>query len=321
MLMHAEAPAFARLNRGYQRLFQPNRLTLGLVVPVESYPDSPVPSMTDHVQRVKLAESLGFAAIWLRDIPLHVPAFGDAGQVYDPFVYLGLLAGQTEAITLGVSSIVLPLRHPIHVAKAAASVDELSGGRLVLGVASGDRALEYPAFDIDYQTRGERFREHFEAILHWQQASVEANGMAVLPKPTAERLPLLLTGSSQQSDDWLAANGDGWMTYPRDAKTQARVIAEYRLRTQQSGRQAQPVMEPLYIDLNDDVDAAPEKIHLGYRLGISRLREYLLQRQSIGVNHVALNLRFNRADPERALNQLAEYLLPLFSSHPTQDAQ
>lgn len=321
MLMHAEAPAFASLNQGYQRLFQPNRLTLGLVVPLESYPDSPVPSMSDHVQRVKLAESLGFAGVWLRDIPLHVPSFGDAGQIYDPFVYLGLLAGQTQTITLGVSSIVLPLRHPIHVAKAAASVDELSGGRLVMGVASGDRPQEYPAFDIDYQNRGDRFREHFESIRQWQRASVEASGMAVLPKPTAERLPLLLTGSSQQSDDWLAANGDGWMTYPREAQTQTQVIADYRLRAQQSGRAAQPVMEPLYIDLHEDADAAPEKIHLGYRLGISRLREYLLQRQAIGVNHVALNLRFNRAEPEHTLNQLAEYLLPLFSSHPTQDAQ
>jgi len=312
MLMTADTPAFASLNRGYQRLFQPNRLTLGLVVPVESYPDSAVPSMRDHLQRVQLAESLGFAAVWLRDIPLQVPSFGDAGQVYDPFVYLGLLAGQTESITLGVSSIVLPLRHPIHVAKAAASVDDLSGGRLVLGVASGDRPQEYPAFNIDYQTRGEAFRNHFESIRHWQQANGESNAVTVLPKPTAGRLPMLITGSSQQNDEWLAANGDGWMTYPRDAQTQARAIADYRSRTEQAGRVPQPVMEPLYIDLHEDPDAAPEKIHLGYRLGISRLREYLLQRQSIGVNHVALNLRFNRACPEHTLHQLAEGLFPLF---------
>ena len=69
----------------------------------------------------KLAESLGFSAVWLRDVPFNVPSFGDAGQVFDPFVYLGALAASTRRIALGVASIVLPLRHPAHVAKAAAS--------------------------------------------------------------------------------------------------------------------------------------------------------------------------------------------------------
>ena len=71
-------------------------------------------------------------------------------------VYLGLLAGLTERIALGVASIVLPLRHPAHVAKAAASVDVLSGGRLLLGVASGDRPEEYPALNLPFADRGER---------------------------------------------------------------------------------------------------------------------------------------------------------------------
>ena len=94
-------------------------------------PTRPTPTMADHVARVQLAERLGFRAVWLRDVPFNVDSFGDAGQMYDPFVYLGLLAGQTATIHLGVASI-LPLRHPAHVAKAAASVDELSGGRLLL---------------------------------------------------------------------------------------------------------------------------------------------------------------------------------------------
>jgi alkanesulfonate monooxygenase SsuD/methylene tetrahydromethanopterin reductase-like flavin-dependent oxidoreductase (luciferase family) len=68
-------------------------------------------------------------------VPFNVPTFGDAGQADDPFVYLGLLAGKTEYIALGVASAVLPLCHPAHVAKAADSADVLSGGRLILGVA------------------------------------------------------------------------------------------------------------------------------------------------------------------------------------------
>lgn len=315
MSIKVQATSFARLNAGYNRLFRPQRLTLGLVVPIESYPDAPLPSLIDHVERVRRAEALGFGAVWLRDIPLNVPAFGDAGQIHDPFVYLGLLVGQTRNITLGVSSIVLPLRHPVHVAKAAASVDVLSGGRLVLGVASGDRPQEYPRFEIDYANRGDRFRTSYAAIRELTNAQAAPDGIEVLPKPVAGRLPMMITGSSQQSDDWLAAHGDGWMTYPREAAIQSRLIAQYRQRSQELGLAERPVMEPLYIDLDEDANAAPTKIHLGYRLGVRRLREYLRERQDIGVNHVALNLRFNRAAPESTLQQLADHVLAEFPTH------
>ncbi len=138
---------FQSINRGYNSVFRPNHLSLGLVVPLEIYSQGPAPTMTRHLERVQLAEQLGFAAVWLRDVPFNVPSFGDAGQMYDPFVYLGLLASCTKRIALGTASIVLPLRHSAHVAKAAASVDGLSGGRLILGVASGDRPEEYPALN------------------------------------------------------------------------------------------------------------------------------------------------------------------------------
>ena len=57
-----------------------------------------------------------------------MPSFGDAGQVFDPFVYLGALSVATERIALGMTSIVLPLRHPAQVAKAVATVDQMSNG-------------------------------------------------------------------------------------------------------------------------------------------------------------------------------------------------
>lgn len=315
MLTNEHTASFAPLNAGYQRLFRPQRLTVGLVVPIEAYPDSPLPGLHEHVQRVQRAEALGFGAVWLRDIPFNVPAFGDAGQVHDPFVYLGLLAGQTRSIALGVSSIVLPLRHPVHVAKAAASVDVLSGGRLVLGVASGDRAQEYPHFGVDYSSRGERFRAHYAAIRELTAAQALPDGLEVLPKPLSGRLPMMITGSSQQSHEWLAQHGDGWMTYPRETPIQSRLIAQYRQRSLEQGLSARPVMEPLYIDLVEDPDAPAQKIHLGYRLGVHRLRDYLCERQEIGVNHVALNLRFNRDATERTLQQLADHVLAHFPTH------
>ncbi len=316
------ATEFQSINRGYNTVFRANRLSLGLVVPIENYAQSPVPEMQRHIERVQLAEALGFSAVWLRDVPFNVPSFGDAGQMYDPFVYLGLLAGLTERIALGVASIILPLRHPAHVAKAAATADVLSGGRLILGVASGDRPEEYPALNIPFADRGARFRESFDYIRRMSEDSpsfesdygTPSGDMDMLPKSASRKLPLLITGGSQQDPEWVAQNGDGWMLYPRNTMVQAQTIRDWRERVEASGRPAQPVMEPFYVDLAEDPDTPPQPIHLGLRLGSHHLRDYLKSREEIGVNHVALNLRFNQADIESTLKRLADDVLPDFSA-------
>ncbi len=125
--------AFPSINPGYDAVFQSGRLSLGLVVPIEAYPTSAVPTLHRQLERIRAVDDAGWAAVWLRYVPFHVPSFGDVGHGTDPWVTLGMLAGQTSRIALGVSSIVLPLRHPTHVAKAAASVDLFSNGRLILG--------------------------------------------------------------------------------------------------------------------------------------------------------------------------------------------
>ena len=321
MLKKVDDTEFQLINRGYNTAFRLGRLSLGVVVPLENYTTGPVPTMTRHVERVQLAEELGFSAIWLRDVPFNVPSFGDAGQMFDPCVYLGLLAARTERIALGVASIVLPLRHPAHVAKAAASVDVLSGGRLILGVASGDRPEEYPALNFPFNERGARFRASFEYIRRmWEDSPSFDNtygspggGMDMLPKPASGKLPLLITGGSQQDPDWIARNGEGWITYPRGIVAQANIISEWRARVKATGSPAKPAVQSLYVDLTDDPETPPQPIHLGFRLGAEHLRAYLKSLEEIGVNHVALNLRFNQADIETTLKRLADDLLSDFS--------
>ena len=309
------------LNKAYGDTFKPGKLTLGLVVPIEAHGNNPVPSLERHIERAQLADTLGFSALWLRDVPFNVPTFGDAGQTFDPFVYLGVLSATTQNIALGVASIILPLRHPAHVAKAAASADVLSGGRLLLGIASGDRPEEYPAMKMDFSSRGERFRDSVAYIRAMAKTYPTANtaqgphgGSAdLLPKPPAGRIPLLITGRSQQAPDWIAEHGDGWMTSPRDAASQGRVVADYRRRIAEAGGQNKPVMQSLYVDLQADADAAPRPIHLGFSSGTTFLRRYLAELRGLGINHVALNLRFNSADVEDTLKRLADELLSEFS--------
>ena len=116
------------------------------------------------------------------------------------------------------------------------------------------------------------------------------------------------------SADWIAAHGDGWMTYPREAVSQARVISDYRRRLSEQDARNKPVMQSLYVDLMDDADAAPRPIHLGFQSGVDFLREYLVYLRSLGINHVALNLRFNQAHVETTMKRLADDLLPDFSN-------
>ena len=313
----APFPAF---NRAYATAFKPGRLSLGLVTPLESYGVGDFPTLERHIERAQMAEALGFSALWLRDVPFHVPAFGDVGQMLDPFVYLGTLAAVTKDIGLGIASTILPLRHPAHVAKSAASVDVLSGGRMLLGVASGDRAEEYPAMAMDYEGRGERFRDSVEYIRatfgDWpthEAAQGKLNGrMDLLPKPTAGRIPLLITGGARQSPEWGAAHGDGWITYPRRMEAQAQIVAAYRERVAAAGAGNKPVIQSLYLDVMAKPSMPARPIALGYAAGTDFLREHLKGLEAIGVNHVALNLRYNNAEIEPTLEKIAKEILPEF---------
>jgi len=139
------------------------------------------------------------------------------------------------------------------------------------------------------------------------------SGMDMLPKPTTGRLPLLITGGSQQDPDWIARHGDGWITYPRSTAVQARIISDGRARVDAAGGRAKPAVQSLYVDLAKDPQTPPQPIHLGFRLGATHLRAYLKSLEEIGVNHVAFNLRFNQADTEETLKRLADDILPEFS--------
>ncbi|MEM8538696.1 MAG: LLM class oxidoreductase [Pseudomonadota bacterium] len=321
MLDRTDATAFPTINAAYNRVFQPGRLSIGLVLPLEAYAVGDRPTLRGHLAAAQKAEQLGFAALWLRDVPFDVPSFGDVGQMHDPFVYLGALASVTDRIALGTGSIIMPLRHPAHVAKAAASADVLSEGRMLLGVASGDRPEEYPAMNMNFPDRGTRFRDSVDYIralgtpyptLHNGHGTL-TGGIDMLPKPHGSRLPLLITGGGQQSPDWVAQNGDGWITYPRNAAAQGQIIADYRSRIQAAGGADKPVMQSLYVDLLADPNASPRPIHLGFQAGTDYLRAYLREIEALGVNHVALNLRFNQAPIDTTLEQLAETVLPDFS--------
>jgi luciferase-type oxidoreductase len=304
-------------HKGYSRMYQENKLTLGLFFPIESYMGS-VPEMNLEKQMTlaKRAEELNFASLFVRDVPLHDPAFGDVGQMYDPFAYLGYVAANTEKIALGTASIILTLRHPLHVAKAAASIDKLSGERLILGVATGDRPIEFPAFSVNPYDRGTLFQESISVMREaWkknfpriQTSRVNLANGDLLPKPNLSSIPVMVTGHSSQSPEWIAENSDGWIYYPRNINYQAELINNWRSLTDEF----KPFTQSLYIDLAEDPNHGPIPIHLGFRTGRNFLIQFLEALRDVGVNHVAINLKYGRRPVEEVIEELGEEVLPHF---------
>jgi luciferase-type oxidoreductase len=320
-------------HRGYQRLFVGNHMTIGIELPLEADwtasgeaqriaqgRPSGVPSMTEHATLAELADQLGFAGLWLRDVPLYDPVFGDAGQVFDPFVYLGYLSAITHNITLATAAIILPLRHPLQVTKAAASIDQLSNGRLVLGIATGDRPIEFPVFGVDFGTRGQILRDAVETLTTvWCGSGIPTtegllSGVQILPKPVVQQIPLLMAGRGQQTLKWIAQHLDGWINYPQDLDTTAAVISEWRQLVSALGVERKPFITTFLVDLHENPNAPMKPFRFGATLGRNRLANHLESLAAIGVDHLALNFRRSYRPINEVMQEISEYILPLFPS-------
>lgn len=307
-------------HQGFRTMFQENKLTLGLFFPIEGYKGSvPEMDLVKQMALAKQADEAHFASLFVRDIPLYDPEFGDVGQIYDPWVYLGYLAAQTKRIALATGSIVTTVRHPLHVAKAAASIDKLSHNRLVLGIATGDRPIEFNAFSVNKAERSELFRESLRVIRRaWaeefptiQASNVNLTDADVLPKPSSMDIPTLITGHSGQTREWIAKNGDGWLFYPRDLFIQELLIKEYRTHT----KEFKPFAQSLFIDLSENPNEPPTGIPLGFRTGRNFLINHLHELRAIGVNHVAFTLKLATRPVEEIVQELAEEVVPHFPAH------
>ena len=86
-------------HRSFRHTFKAGHLTLGLFFPIEAF-QGDMPTMLHQAELAHRAEELGFSTLWFRDVPLRDPSFGDTGQVFDPWVYLGFIAARTSTIAL-----------------------------------------------------------------------------------------------------------------------------------------------------------------------------------------------------------------------------
>lgn len=178
------------------------------------------PDVEGILRYAERAETLGFESLWAWDhLLLGVrPAF----PVLDAPSILTAIAARTTRIKLGTGVFVLPLRNPLVTAKVFASLDQISHGRLLFGVAAGWYAREFEAAGVPYTTRGRIFERNLDLIVRlWTEEAVTArvDGLnlrdaVLLPKPAQQpRPPILIGGYVDAVLRRVARTGDGWLTY------------------------------------------------------------------------------------------------------------
>lgn len=283
--------------------------------------------MAEHVAMAQRAEQLGFGALWLRDVPFFDPSYGDVAQMFEPMSYLSYLAAVTQRIALGTAAIVLPTREPMYLAKQATTLDQLSNGRLLLGVAGGDRQSDYPMLNVDYDSRGERFRDAFSVLrtlseqafphFHSTRFGGSDGQLDLVPKPVHGRIPAIAVGRAQQSIGWLVSHVDAFLTFAPSLVRVRQTAAEWRDAVRQAA--GEDVFKPLglggFLDLAADPDQPFTRIPGGFRAGRNGLVAYLDGARDAGVTHVALNARISRQPYAEVLDELASHVLPEFPSH------
>ena len=266
-------------------------MRIGVVFPQLEIGNDPV-LIRDFAQA---AESLGYDHLlvydhvlganrethdWLRGPYRHIDAF------HEPFVLFGYLAGLTQKIKLVTGILILPQRQTALVAKQAAEVDVLSGGRLRLGIGIGWNSVEYEALNEDFTNRGRRSEEQIEVMRElWTNDLVTFNGRwhtitdaGINPLPVQKPIPIWFGGYDERVLHRIGRMGDGWIIAGGgNAPTPEVTSAVERVKgyTQDAGRDPSAMGFEKVISYGDSL--------------LSEAPETLSKWKAAGVTHLSLN--------------------------------
>jgi alkanesulfonate monooxygenase SsuD/methylene tetrahydromethanopterin reductase-like flavin-dependent oxidoreductase (luciferase family) len=193
-------------------------MKFGLIVAGQYLRDgSAVARAQDMLEQVRLARQLGFDSVWM--VHHYLIEF----QAFQPVPMLARLAAEAGDMEIGTAIYVLPLQHPVEVAENFATLDALSGGRLVFGVAQGYRAEEFEAMGVPRRERAARFDEGLRLIERlWTEDGVDFDGRfyrvrkaTLAMRPVRQPRPPIWIGATAEAGIERAAGlGDAWMIGP-----------------------------------------------------------------------------------------------------------
>jgi alkanesulfonate monooxygenase len=200
------------------------------------------------------AERLGFESLWVWDhILLGVdPAY----PILESLSLLSAIAVRTSRIKLGTSVLVLPLRNPVIAAKVLATIDHLSDGRLIVGVAPGWYEREFDAVGVSYAERGRLLERNMEIMTRlWSERPLslidppyDLRAAVMVPPPVQQpRPPILIGGYVDRALRRVARLGDGWLTYFYTPESVARGVHRIHGYARELGR------EPASISVTNEV--------------------------------------------------------------------
>jgi probable F420-dependent oxidoreductase len=270
------------------------------------------------IRLAKRAEALGFDSVWASDHVFNVSyvyeRIGDR-PYYDPLTILSYIAAVTTRIGLGTSVLVLPYHHPMRLAKAAATLDVLSGGRVILGVGVGVVAQELNAMGSPYEERGARTDEAI-AIMQalWTQARpshhgpvYQFSGMAFAPKPLQKPyIPILIGGVSRAAIRRAARLGNGWHPTAMEPGVLREAMGYLAEQAQAAGREAAEIPVSMSLPLQSSRAGR-------YALGVERA-EMIPKIQafaSLGVDRVVISPYTGEAqEMTQALEVIARDVMP-----------
>jgi probable F420-dependent oxidoreductase len=295
------------------------RVNLGVV-----FPHLDIPPLADDVVAFATGvEELGFTHLLLYDHvtlvdPVAHPHWleiarrggATAARPYDSrdtfhevMVLMGFLAGVTS-LELATGVLVLPQRQTALVAKQAAQVDILCGGRLRLGAGIGWNRLEYQSLGADFATRGRRIEAQIRALrAYWSGASPgpsdgleESAGMVLNPLPVQQPIPIWLSGGRDRALERVGRLGDGWLPMSEDPDASATSWALVREAAEMAGRDPSRIGIQARITSAGGSDAA-------------RARECAQGWSNLGATHAAINTMGH------GLRSVEEHLDALASIH------
>ena len=220
----------------------------------------------------RAAEQAGLESVWVTDHIAIPPddAEGSGGRYVDPLIALGWLAGVTQTIKLGVGVLILPYRPALPAAKQIASVQELSGERLLLGVGIGWMEAEFRALRVERHRRG-RISDDTLAFIRecFEHDEVTANGQPFLFRPRPACPPIYIGGAAPHALERAAKYGDGWFPTGMTPELLPEARARYAEFCAAQGRTVGEVVVMGRLPL-DDAGAAAAYLHDYAQAGAAR---------------------------------------------------
>jgi probable F420-dependent oxidoreductase len=282
-------------------------MRVGIVLPARG----PFASGQALADVAEAAEQAGFASVWATD---HIIFPSDIGQTYphtdsgvptwdhqsswvEAIVALSWAGARTQKIRLGTAVLVLPIRSVLHTAKQVASLDHLSGGRVVLGVGAGWLREEFDYLGARFEERGRRLSEGMRLLRAcWSDDPISFDGdfhhvhdAVMQPKPQQGRsLPLLVGGHSDAALRRAATLGDGWLASQLSPEEVAAGRARLDVLTEDEGRDR------------------PLEVYARATAGMAVDAALIDSYRAVGIDELLVDVHTTARDPEECMERLQE---------------